>query len=284
MPIRIQCQCGKTLNVRDDLAGKTVKCPGCGQPIRVGGQAAPAKPSASMPATQTRPATQSRPAAQSRPAEASGPAASAGGLDDLFDEEGFSQQVAALCPACRHEMAHGAVLCTKCGYNKQTGQRLAAHQTAGVDIDHGTLALQKAKADMASADQMQRDMLTKSGMPWWALALVLFVMGSGLTIAVLVVNASRRVDENFQFNPLALFFMLAGTAFYLVGSGASILIIVHAFKQDTLKGVLCLFVPFYMLYHVCTNWKETWRYFVISVLMGAIGGGLYAAAAAQGGV
>ena len=47
-----------------------------------------------------------------------------GRKDDLFSEEGFSQEVAAVCPACATEMDAGAVLCTKCGYNKQTGQRL----------------------------------------------------------------------------------------------------------------------------------------------------------------
>ena len=30
MPIQIACACGKKLNVRDELAGKKVKCPACG--------------------------------------------------------------------------------------------------------------------------------------------------------------------------------------------------------------------------------------------------------------
>ncbi len=205
-------------------------------------------------------------------------------MHDLFDEEGFSSEVAAVCPACRAEMGAGAVLCTKCGYNTQTGERLVKHKTAGVDIDHGTLALEKARRDMAAADQMQSDLLNKSGMPWWALALILFMIASGLTIAVLVVNASRRVDENFNLNPLALFFTMAGAAFYLFGLGASLMIIVHAFKQDTVRGLLCLFVPLYMLYYVIKNWGETWKLFIASVVLGGIGGALFAAAAAQGGI
>jgi hypothetical protein len=265
MPIRINCPCGKSLNVRDDLAGKVVKCPGCGKPIQVkagGGPAsAPSQPAAAAAATEERRR-----------------------MHDLFDEEGFSDQVAAVCPACRAEMGAGAVLCTKCGYNTQTGERLVSHKTAGVDIDHGTLALQKAKRDMADADQMQKDLLSKAGMPWWALALVLFMISSGLTIAVLVVNASRRVDEDFTLNPLALFFTLAATGFYLISVGALLLIIVHAFKEDTLKGVLCLFVPLYILYYVITHWSATWKYFVASVVLGGIGVGLLIAAAAQGGI
>lgn len=205
-------------------------------------------------------------------------------MDDLFDEEGFSDQVAAVCPACRAEMAAGSVFCTKCGYNTQTGERLERHKTAGVDIDHGTLALEKAKVDMHRAAKMQKDLLTKAGLPWWALALILFMLGSGLTIAVLFVNASRRVDESFSWNPLALFFILSGTGFYMVGVGASVMIIVHAFKQDVVKGVLCMFVPFYMLYHVFTNWGETWKFFVASIVLGGIGGAFFAGAMIQGGI
>jgi hypothetical protein len=30
MPITLPCPCGKTLQVKDDLSGKRIKCPGCG--------------------------------------------------------------------------------------------------------------------------------------------------------------------------------------------------------------------------------------------------------------
>ena len=128
MPIRIQCQCGKALSVKDELAGKAVKCPGCAKVIRVpAGKAATAA---------------SAPAAPRQAAPASD------GLADLFDEEGFSQHVAAVCPACAAEMAAGAVLCTKCGYHKESGERMEAHMTPGVDIDAGTMALEAASASM----------------------------------------------------------------------------------------------------------------------------------------
>ena len=35
MPIVIACQCGKKLQAKDELAGKRVKCPQCGQPLTV---------------------------------------------------------------------------------------------------------------------------------------------------------------------------------------------------------------------------------------------------------
>lgn len=261
MPIRINCQCGKTLNIPDTMAGKAVKCPGCGNAVKVpaasGGAAAPA-PAAPAMADSER-------------------------MDELFSEEGFSQQVAAVCPACREEMDAGAVLCTKCGYNKESGERLEAHMTAGVDIDHGTLALQKAELDMVKDKEMQAKMLAGAGMPWWGLALVLFMLGSGLTIAVLAVNASRRVDEEITFNPMGLFLTLAAVAFAMVALGAYWMIVVHAFKNRGKSGALAL-IPPWAIYYVCKNPKQTWKFLAAAVVLGGISGGLFAAAASQGGV
>lgn len=35
MPIRVECECGKVLRLKDELAGKRVRCPGCGDPLSV---------------------------------------------------------------------------------------------------------------------------------------------------------------------------------------------------------------------------------------------------------
>ncbi len=37
MPIPVSCQCGQAFARKDDLAGKKVKCPKCGQPIQIPG-------------------------------------------------------------------------------------------------------------------------------------------------------------------------------------------------------------------------------------------------------
>ena len=266
MPIQIRCQCGKALKIPDSAAGKAVKCPGCGKTIKVpaGGGAG------RSPATA---------AAPSVPPPSFAP--DVGRMDDLFEEEGFTETVEAVCPACRTPMPASAVLCTTCGYNKETGTRLDAHKTAGVDIDHGTLALQKAADDMVKDKAMQDKLLSGGGMPWWALALVLFMIGSGLTIAVLVVNASRRVDEAAPPNPMALFLAISGAGFYLVSLGAFIMIVVHAFKQSIGRGLMTLLIPLYAIYHVAKNWKETWRDLAACIVLGGIAGGLFAAAAAQ---
>ena len=35
MPIKVSCACGKKLSVKDELAGRTLKCPACQKPLRV---------------------------------------------------------------------------------------------------------------------------------------------------------------------------------------------------------------------------------------------------------
>lgn len=42
MAINVQCSCGKRMGVSDALAGRTIKCPACGDPLEVG--SAPAAP------------------------------------------------------------------------------------------------------------------------------------------------------------------------------------------------------------------------------------------------
>lgn len=265
MPISLKCQCGKALKIPDAMAGKAVKCPGCQSVLKV--------PAGGAAASATRPAQAARPSPAARPGPAARPS---GGLDDLFDEEGFSESVAAVCPACRQEMAAGAVLCTKCGYHKGTGIRMESHKTAGVDIDHGTLALRKAQADIDKAKKLDQAVLDGAGMPWWMLALVLFMLGSGLTIAVLAVNASRRVDESISFNPMATFFILSGSAFTVFGIGAFLLIAKHAFLEEPKKGLLSLLPP-YAVYHVFKNGRETWRFLAASIVLLGIGIGLLVA-------
>ncbi|MBE3069367.1 MAG: hypothetical protein IMZ66_03935, partial [Planctomycetes bacterium] len=43
MPIQVACACGKTYTFKDENAGRQVKCPACGQAMRVPGHA-PARP------------------------------------------------------------------------------------------------------------------------------------------------------------------------------------------------------------------------------------------------
>ncbi|MCC9642627.1 hypothetical protein LOC71_10100 [Rhodopirellula sp. JC740] len=266
MPIRLQCSCGKQLSVRDEFAGKAVKCPACSKPIRV-----PAAGAAKPAAARTAPARTQQ--ARPTPTRAPGQADS---LDDLFSEEGFDRQISAVCPACKSEMAPNAVLCTKCGFNKETGTILEGHKVAGVDIDMGTLALMKAESDMVRDEALQQKMHKGAGMPPWMLALVLFILGSAVAIAVLAVNASRRTEQ-LQFKPLQMFCNLGGTAFALVAIGTVLTLIGRAFKVSRNEGLLSLtliYVPVFVIRHFRANWKAG----LTAIICGGCAGGFFAAA------
>lgn len=266
MPVRIKCKCGKVLTVPDEFRGKSVKCPGCTEAVRVPAEAAATKPGAGAAA---------KPGAAGRAKPAAAKANS--DLDDLFSEEGFNRVVVGVCPACGAEMPAEGVFCTKCGYNKQTGERLESHKVAGVDIGMGTIALAKAKQSMADDKDVQDRMLKRSGMPWWMLALVLFVLASGVAIATLAVNSSRRVEEAPGYDPMGLFLLMSGVAFALVSSGAGLMILVKAFQRSWVTGLLC-FVPLYVFVFCFKNWSATWRLLLTNIFAGAIAGGLLAAA------
>ena len=244
MPIAIKCQCGKALSVKDELAGKAVKCPGCSQAVRVpsGSGAAPAAKSASRPVAQP-----SRPKAPSQSAASPTAAASSSSMDDLFAEEGMSQNVTSICPNCTAVMQPGMVLCMKCGFNQQSGEVMNRHLVAGVDIDAGTMALNKAEDDMKKAAQAQKDMIGRSGMPPTMLALILFILGSATGIAVLAVNASRR-SEAVDFSPMRMFLNLGGSAFLMVGLGGIVTLIAMAFRTEKKQGFLSLTIVYLFVY------------------------------------
>jgi hypothetical protein len=248
MPIQIKCQCGKALAVKDQFAGKAVKCPACGKGIKV--------PAASPVVA---------PAAQDIGAVAAG-----NPLNDLFDEEGFGSNIAAVCPSCGSEMSAEAILCTKCGFNKTTGESIKGHLTPGVDISSGTIALQKAADDMFRADKLQRDMTEKAGMPWWMLALILFVLGSATVLAIMAVMSASRVDGESNFNAMQLFLQLAGTACALVSFGALMRLIVSGFKEDRKTGFLCCTV-LYLFVFVFQKPKGRIGPFIVMLVTGGIG-------------
>ena len=96
MPIALQCgACQKQFKARDELAGKTVKCPACQTPLVIpGGQATP---------------QQSAPASD--------------GFQDLLADElpdrplGVPGMADTKCPGCGAVVNPEAVLCVDCGYD-----------------------------------------------------------------------------------------------------------------------------------------------------------------------
>ncbi len=159
MPIPVTCACGKTLQVKNELAGKNVRCPACKQPL-------------SIPAAAAASSGSQRAASAPQASAASG---FPGGLDDLFEEEGLKHRQGATCPSCTAEMKPGAILCLACGFNTQTGERHQAYKTEAERTLLGHTLLDKAQVDMEHDQQLQKK-LQGAGLPWWVLLLILLAV------------------------------------------------------------------------------------------------------------
>jgi len=300
MPIKIQCACGKALSVRDDLAGKAVKCPACQNVLRIpgagassgtGGAASPAKGATAKPAGPAagRSPAKSVPArpAPAKPSPSGGghvmtPAA-AGGLDDLFRDEGFELKSGKTCPSCFQSSPKDAMLCIHCGFHFETGAKLAAHKSELDEEMSGMAALKKAERDMAAAKVMQDKMTSEAGMPWWLMALLLFLLVATTAVGVYAVNVARRVDDEnpVEFNALATLMLLFGAAFNLVAIGGNIKVLIIAFRESLNQGLLSLFIPFYILYFAFSRYDKAGKTMIVVLLSSAIAGALFAGAQMQ---
>ncbi len=258
MPIKVKCSCGKGLAVKEQFAGKAVKCPGCGKAVRVPAASGGGRPQQSS-------------AARAAPEPAAAPIEHS--LDDLFDEEGFGSGIASVCSACGKPMPPEAVLCTQCGYNKTTGQRVQGYLLPGVDVSTGDLALQKAEQDIQRADKLQRDMTDGSGMPWWMLGLILFILGSATALAVMAVMSATRTTGDDNFNAMRSFLQLAGTGCALVAVGAFFKLVVEGFKVSRNTGLLCLTV-LYLFVFVFQKPKGRIGAFLVMLILGGTAAGL----------
>jgi len=142
MPIAVACSCGQKFAAKDELAGKTVKCPKCQKPLKIpGGSPAAAARGGGATGAQT--------PQRAQQTGASAPAKPTGGISDLLDEVGFSTpkpHAGPRCPACEAPMQPGAVLCVECGFNVQSGQRLATTGEGGIALN--------ARRPMTDAEKM----------------------------------------------------------------------------------------------------------------------------------
>lgn len=212
MPIKVACACGAAFAAKDELAGRTVACPKCKQPLKI---AAP------------------------QPAAPAAPHANA----DLFDGLGLAARDTSQprCPGCAADMPPNAVLCVKCGYNVKLGRRMqtismsgeapAAAEAGG----HGggvTSMLMARAAAAAEEDAVSEKAKTSVGLPLWVLI-------SGLLACILFGVVMTLIPQHIA---------LQGTGWVLlVGSFLLVLfawvgICVMAFLKNPIYGVVVALV------------------------------------------
>jgi hypothetical protein len=245
MPIKVACKCGQTFAIKDEMAGKTLKCPKCQQPLKV-------------PARTAAPAA--RPASAGRPAPAAAAPASAASLAGLFDEAGFKEHQGPRCPQCSEPLKRAdAVLCTHCGFHLQQGQKLSGakvlkdgergHAEAADDL------LTRAEKQIET-DKLEQKKVTSAGLPAW----VLFLALAGMCAFVATMFLLPR-DRAF----LICGYCMAGFG-GLMSSYYGLRMVIVAFQESTQCGLLYLFLPFYALYYLITRWERMGGYFLMNLM------------------
>ncbi|MCE9528414.1 MAG: hypothetical protein K8R36_20410 [Planctomycetales bacterium] len=244
MPIKVSCSCGAAFAAKDELAGRTVACPKCKQPLTIPSGAAPAQ----------RPAAPSRPAPSSVPQPAPDPSA-----PSIFDEAGLKarQTTGQVCPSCYHAMKQGAIICVHCGYNMQLGRKMVTEVHGRGDGGHGEaaeIALQRA-ANMLEDDKREEKKKTTEGIPWWGY-LILFSAAVGLLTMMLLLPAAVATN-------VALWMLLG--AGWMIQLYAWICIYIVAFKDSVTQGLLVFFIPCYAIIYVIMKWDECGSLFLINL-------------------
>lgn len=159
-------------------------------------------------------------------------------------------------------MPLGAVLCVQCGYNVKLGRRMETMKI-GADGQVGTTSvtdmfLEKA-ARALEEEKEEEKKKTREGLPWWGYLLLLVGLSGFMALMMLIPQQNA--------------IMFAGGTIAFVGwaiclySGICILIV--AFKESPLHGILCLSVfpgfPIYTLIFIITRWEKCAGFFFLNL-------------------
>jgi len=250
MPIKVQCACGAAFAAKDELAGRTVKCPKCQQPLAI--------PAGAAPAVAAKAAQPAAPRQVGAPLPSQAAAPPPGG--DLFSEAGLHGMQAGMvaCPGCASPMPVQAVVCIRCGYNKKIGRRMdVMKQTGGAEIPGGHSAtvdeMLSSAAQRIEDEKEEERKKTREGLPWWAYLIgISAVTGFMGTMMMLPQETVLRVAP----------FIIYGLA-ALVSLYASIRIWIIAFEEGVGHGIGCLVCGLYMLVYCIMRWDRCGTLFLM---------------------
>jgi hypothetical protein len=226
-----KCQCGKSLRAKSALAGKRVKCPACRQPLLIPDRA---QTDATTADEGLGPDDSSR-----------APVGSGGGTPDPdmiagWLEEGTEQPASlnlvddSVGPPQGQDDPLGGVSSLPAAPVGAGAARSGSGRTLPKYTRPATAKPKKRRVKAADGD-------TKRYVLWGAVGLVGFSALFGLFVPAL--------GALFVLGVL----LLVGLAFTV----GSVWLLIHAFEEDMICGVLMLFVPMYGLYYLFAYWDDS---------------------------
>ena len=260
MPIRVTCQCGQSLNVPDSMAGKSGKCPKCQQLIRIPAAADGGPTEKSAP-----PQKQAKPAPKASPATSSN-------MAGLLDAAGLVQKSGIFCPQCDQPSRPGAVLCTHCGFNFSEGTKVEGHKMLEKK-QFGNKNL-NAAADMMAREESTQQRMLASGSPWWMIFAVLAGLVTFVGGALIKMDASQTGEiSKIAFmakiqraNWLPVMAGASGLGFLLIAVFSYVAMVFIAFFESRKQGLLCLFVPLYLVYYMFSRIKSQKLFSTVAIM------------------
>ncbi len=254
MPIKFKCGCGHVLTVPDSAAGKSGKCPKCQKVLKV---PSPKAASAAAPAT-------AKPAGKSANVKQAAPPAQAGLMDALFDDVGLKKQTGPTCPKCAKPIAAGAVVCTGCGLNFESGEQMRGFDVESTRPEFANPFLQEASDNMVrdSVMDLRRD---RAAMPWWVIMSFLIGAITLCAAGVVIVDGQfgtpaeettflGKVQRLPVFCVLGLTACITGLA---ITTFAHLSITFFGFTKSIGQGLACMFLPLlYSIIYGIMNWSE----------------------------
>lgn len=226
MAIKATCgNCKSSFNAKDSLAGRNVKCPKCGEKLRVPGEKTGAAPAKAKKKKKTKPS-----------------AGTFNLMDDLLDEAKVkTKSKGVVCDDCGAELEMGATICIECGFNLETGSRLrtdAFDDDAG-DNDYGATSAEKmmrqAEKDIAETPVTGDDQDFGDGAESVVIAAVagvilVILMAVALLIIYLMENLSDQIHSS----------LISFIASVALGIGCIAWITIVAFLVKKSQGIICL--------------------------------------------
>ena len=221
MAIKATCgSCSSTFNARDELAGKRVKCPKCGERMTI-------------------PAATATPVAAGRVVSKS---AAVDPMEALLREAKVGESIHSgpICPDCATPVVPGAIICVDCGFNMETGKRLrTAKETAEGEVDTGLTdaekIMQKAEAEIEETPVGVDDQDFGDGGDSFVIAAV--------AIVILVILVFIGLAVIFSMDQISTYYN-SGAISFIASScmwvGMSLWITYVAFRAKVAHGIGCV--------------------------------------------
>lgn len=231
MPIKVACHCGQSFTAKDDLAGQTLLCPKCSQPLTI------PSPNARAQAQQLKPADS---------------------MADLFDEVGLKEYRGARCPKCNAPLKPDAVLCTECGFHLQSGQILQGakvYKAGERGHAEATDTLLERAAKQIEIDKVELKKSLSQGLPAWMYFLALTAL-SAFVITMFMIPREKA----FLISGYSLWgFAMLMEFYYYVRQ------VMVAFSESTACGLMFVLLPVYPLYYLITRWDKIGTFFLLQL-------------------